>query len=101
MAASIVMRAWSVRVCASCRPVGVGVHISRRLDLLEWGDQRWFLRRGSWWGRRGIRDDEAGGIGVEEVEGEGVADAAGAVDGDYVGHDCGCEVRAAWRRLSW
>lgn len=52
----------------------------------------------SWWGRRGLRDDEACGIGVEEVEGEGVADAAGAVDGDYVGHDCG---RVEWRRLSW
>lgn len=63
-----------------------------------------FLMRGSWWGRRGLRDDEAGGIGVEEIEREGVADAAGAVDWDYVGHDCGCvegEVRAAWRRLSW
>jgi hypothetical protein len=35
MAASMVMRAWRVRVCVSWRPDGVGVHISRRLDLLD------------------------------------------------------------------
>lgn len=97
MAASIVMRACKVRVCVRLRPEEVGIHISRRLDFL--GEVRGvFVRKG---GRRGLRDDEAGGIGVEEVEREGVPDAAGAVDGDYVGHGCGCEVRVMWRRLSW
>lgn len=53
MAASIVMRACRVRVCVRLRPEEVGVHISRRLDLLE--------------GRQRGRFEKGGLVGEEEL----------------------------------